>query len=170
MNRKKLFIIFTLCSILLLALFILLISGRQDKKEGDSTTKIETQNVIIEDGLETFKDMTVAAVESYAKQDVNETASERTSRLKKIFAQNSTVYDKKLELTNDVVYKTSAKVTRIKHLMDSSEGVQKVLAVYTTLTCYYSGGTYEINKTFWLSLAEQSDGLFIPMDAGEYSE
>lgn len=170
MSRKKIFIIIAAFLIVILAFVIFLISNSINKNSDDTRPKIETQNIEIEVGLEELKNISISAIESYASQNIKETNNERAVRLKKLFIKNSAVYDKKPESINDTVYKTSAKVKKIEHLVDSSEGVQKILIVHVILTCYYSGGTYEIDKAYWLSLAEQEDGSYIPFDAGEYFE
>lgn len=170
MNRKKIFIIIAICSIIISAFVIVLISTKQNKNDDSTIQKIEAQNIEIEEGLEDLEDIAVSAIESYASQNADETDSARITRLKKIFIKDSAVYDRKPESINDTVYKTSAEVEKIEHFVDSSEGVEKILIVHVILTCYYSGGTYEIDKTYWLSLAEQEDGSYIPNDAGEYFE
>lgn len=118
--------------------------------------------------VEEIAKIAAPAVEDFASQDANESASSRTARLSLHFSGDSPVYNYIQKNINLSIRKTTAKVVTVRS--SESEGGTLNIIVNIILTSYTNTEPSTKDQTYWVSLVKTSDGSMIPYDLGEIAQ
>ena len=167
-NKKLGWIVAIILSVLILFGILFTASDMINKNtnhNGNTSTNKDTY--YFDPELNEVENNIKLAVENYASQDDSESKSDRIKRLAKYFSKNSSVYNRKLEHLNDVVRKTTAKVHTIR-VWEKGDNLFSVVAT-ATLINYYDGGSYELEKSYWVLLSKKSQEIYLIEDIELFS-
>lgn len=165
-NKKIIILVIVLFAIILVGR-LFLINGNKQEVESNSQTDTSQDSYYFDPELSEVEYNIRLAVENYASQDSSEPNSSRIERLKKYFTSNSRVYEYSQDNLNDVIYKTSASVQTIK-IWEPGDDSFSVVAT-TKIIFYYDGGSYEMDKTYWVLLSKSSNSTYLIDDIEAFS-
>lgn len=102
-------------------------------------------------GTEKYSEIARQAVESFASQDISESATSRHTRLEKYFLSDSPVYAHEQLNIDSSIKKSVAVVTSVTG--PDFEGDDPILTVFTQTTMYINdGSSVTVNQTYWVSI------------------
>jgi hypothetical protein len=168
-NKKIVIIILSIIVIMAVISGVIYFVNQSNNNKDNVTSQNNNSEYSVEKGLENLAIIAKPAVENYLAQDITESSTSRNSRLGAYFATNSPVYSRDIEIksTNSTT-KTTAKVMSIESSDVAGEDLQ--LIAKTEITYYSNNSSRQAIQTYWISLIQNSSGVYIPYEIGLWNE